>query len=160
MRATTALQSSTTVALLSRITAALVFLLCTNPRSYSAPRDGCEAVRSRNHRIGRELTDARVLRAATTAIQASGLQGPVLVCTLLMPYLTATVEYVEDSYYVSVTNLLLERFSHPELQAVFGHEIAHVVLGHRAPAFELTHNRSAKYEQEADALSAEWFGKP
>ena len=37
--------------------------------------------------------------------------------------------------------------------------MAHNVLGHRAATFELTHHRSAKYEQEADALSATWFGK-
>ncbi len=43
--------------------------------------------------------------------------------------------------------------------AVLGHKLAHILLGHRAVNFELTHHRAAEYERAADALSARWFGK-
>ena len=76
-----------------------------------------------------------------------------------MPYLSATVENLGSYYYVGVTRMLVERSTDAELRAALGHEIAHIVLGHRTPRFELTHNRTAQYEQDADALSARWFGK-
>lgn len=134
-----------------------LFLLSEVPAGFA---DSCEDARHRYARIGPEITDFRVLTAANAAIQASGFQGHVVTCVLLMPYVNATVEKIGSSYYVSITKSLIERLGDAELRAVLGHEMAHIVLGHRAPAFELTHHRVAKYEQQADALSAEWFGRP
>jgi len=139
------------------LTVAMPLLVTT--AAYGASGDRCEEARARDPRIGSELTDARVVNAATAAISKSRIEAPVVVCELLLPVLTATVENLGTSYYVGITRILVERFSDPELRAVLGHEMAHIVLGHRAGRYELTHHRSAAHERAADALSAKWFGK-
>jgi Peptidase family M48 len=139
---------------------AAALLLCFEmPSTYAASAGKCEEAQKRYHQLGPELADLRVQKAVNATIQASGFQADVVACELLMPYVTATVEKVGSSYYIGITHSLLEHFTDEEIQAVLGHEIAHIVLGHRAPTFELTHHRAIKYEKEADALSAQWFGQ-
>ena len=145
--------------LLLLITAAGL-LLGVAPSAYAVSRDACREARLHDNRIGREITNPRVLEAARDALQMSGLETRLVVCELSIPVLTATVENLGASYYVGITKVLIESFSDAELRAVLGHEIAHIVLGHRAPSFELTHSRATEYEQAADGLSAKWFGKP
>ncbi len=140
---------------------ATALLACSLVTSSSAvPRNGCDQARLRDLRVGNTITDPRVIKAIQDAARLSGLGSEVTGCYLKIPYLTATVENLGDSYYVGVTRVLTAHFNDAELRAVFGHEMAHIVLGHRAAGFELTHLRSAEYEKAADALSAKWFGKP
>lgn len=138
---------------------ALALPLLALTSAYGASSDRCEEARIRDRRIGGEVTNARVTEAANAAIVKSRIGAPVVVCELSLPLLTATVENLGASYYVGITRPLVDRFSVSELRAVLGHEMAHVVLGHRAQTFELTHSRSAVFERAADALSAKWFGK-
>ena len=135
-------------------------LLGVTPSAYAVSRDACREARLHDHRIGGEITNPRVLEAARDALQRSGLEARLVVCELSIPLLTATVENLGTSYYIGITKVLVESFSDAELRAVLGHEMAHIVLGHRAPSFQLTHSRAAEYEQAADGLSANWFGKP
>jgi hypothetical protein len=139
--------------------AAALLLFVEVPSAYAASAGKCEQAQKQYRQLGLELADPRVQKAVSAAIQASGFQADVVACELLMPYVTATVEKVGSTYYIGITRLLLGHFTDKQIQAVLGHEIAHIVLGHRAPTFELTHHRAIKYEKEADALSAQWFGK-
>jgi len=141
--------------------AAAAFALFAVPSvcAYAAPADACQEARARDKRLGAEVTDPRVLEALTAVVDVSGFRPHVVACEVSMPYLSATVENLGSYYYVGVTRMLVERSTDAELRAALGHEIAHIVLGHRTPRFELTHNRTAQYEQDADALSARWFGK-
>ncbi len=127
--------------------------------AYAEPADACKSARSHERRIGAEYNDPRVTQATKDVLEVSGFAGKVVVCKLLLPYFSATVENFRGSFYVAVSEILVDRFTDAELRAVLGHELAHVVLGHRAPSFELTHYRSAEYEKAADALSAQWLGK-
>ena len=141
--------------------AAIGFALCAIPSfcANAAPADPCQKARAHDKRVGTEITDPRVTNALTAVVEASGFQHDVVVCEISMPYLNATVGRLGSYYYVGVTRLVLEDFTDAELHAVLGHEIAHFVLGHRAPGFELTNHRAARYEEAADALSARWFDK-
>jgi len=125
----------------------------------AAPADRCQKARAHDKRMGTEITDPRVTNAMTAVIEASGFRHHVVVCEISMPYINATVERLGTYYYVGVTRLLLEDFTDSELHAVLGHEIAHFVLGHRAPGFELANHRAARHEEAADALSVRWFDK-
>jgi hypothetical protein len=138
---------------------AAVFALYFALIARAAPQDACEEARAQDKRVVAEVTDSRVLTAVAAAVEVSGFQQHVVTCEISVPYLSATVEKLEDYYYVGVTKMLVEHTTDAELRAALGHEIAHIVLGHRTSSFELTHIRTAKYEQEADALSALWFGK-
>lgn len=106
-----------------------------------------------------EIKDSRLLATIRAAIKVTGLKTRVVLCELSMPYLSATVENLDGYYRVGITRTLLEKATRAELFAVIGHEVAHIVLGHRARTFELAHNRAAEYERAADTLSARWFGK-
>jgi Peptidase family M48 len=125
----------------------------------AAEASGCQLAHARDKRVGAQITEGRVLKAAREAVQKSQVKTQVAVCRLTLPYISATAEHLANSYYMAVTNRLVARFNNAELRAVFGHEMAHIVLGQRAAGFELTHRRRAKYEQEADAVSATWFGR-
>jgi Zn-dependent protease with chaperone function len=136
--------------------AAAAFALCAIPSvcAYAAPADACQEARAHDKRLGVEVTDPRVLKALAAVVEVSGFRPRVVACEVSMPYLSATVENLGNYYYVGVTRMLVERFTDAELRVALGHEIAHIVLGHRTLRFELTHNRTAQYEQDADALSA------
>jgi Zn-dependent protease with chaperone function len=138
---------------------AAVFALYFVPIASAKPTDACQEARAQDKRVVAEVTDPRVLTAVAAAVEVSGFQQHVVACEISIPYLSATVEKLENYYYVGVTKMLVEYSTDAELRAAVGHEIAHIVLGHRTSSFELTHIRTAKYEQEADALSALWFGK-
>lgn len=110
-------------------------------------------------RIGAEIADPRVTNTLATVVGASGFRHHVVICEISMPSLNATVGHSGNYFYVGVTRALLEDFTDAELQAVLGHEIAHLVLGHRNSGFEFANNRAARYEEAADALSAQWVNK-
>lgn len=137
------------------------FVLCALPGvgARAAPADHCQYPRAHDKRVGTEITDPRVTNALAAVVAASGLRRDVVICEISMPNLNATVGRLGRHYYVGVTRSVLEDFTDAELQAVFGHEIAHVVLGHREPGFELTNHRGARFEKAADALSARWLDK-
>lgn len=143
------------------LAATIGFLLCAIPSfcANAAAADQCQKARAHDRRVGGEIADPRVTNALTAVVEASGFRHHVVVCEISTPYLNATVEFFGTYYYIGITRSLLEDFTDAELQAVLGHEIAHLVLGHRAPGFELTNSRAARYEQAADALSARWFDK-
>jgi Zn-dependent protease with chaperone function len=109
--------------------------------------------------MGTEIVDPRVTNALTAVVKTSGFNHPVVVCEISMPYLNATVQRLGRRYSIGLTKLALEEFTDAELQAVLGHEMAHLVLGHRDPGFELTSYRAIRYEKAADALSARWVDK-
>jgi predicted Zn-dependent protease len=117
------------------------------------------AARARDKRVGGEVADPRLVAALKAVIEVSGFRPHVVVCELSIRYLNATVENLGSYFYVGVTRMLVKRSTDAELRAVLGHEIAHIVLGHRTARFELTHDRTAQYEEDADALSARWFGR-
>lgn len=141
--------------------AAIGFALCAIPSFWAnaASADHCQKARAHDKRVGDEITNPRMTNALTAVVEASGFRHHVVVCEISMPYLNATVGRLGSYYYVGVTRLLLEDFTDAELHAVLGHEIAHFVLGHRDPGFELTNHRAVRYEEAADALSARWFDK-
>ena len=120
--------------------------------------DTCAEARAHQHHVGAELTDPRVQQALADISRASNL-APVAACTLDMPYFNATAENLGGHYYIALTPRVLAQSTDAELRAVIGHEMGHIALGQRAAGFELTHHRAIKYEEEADALSARWFGK-
>ena len=93
------------VALLIGAGAAIFASVYAIPLAYAAPADLCTEAHARDGRVRVELIDPRVLRAVTAATQMSGIQGHVVTCTLSMPYLSATVENLEGSYYVGITYL-------------------------------------------------------
>jgi len=128
---------------------------CTN----AAPADQCQNARTHDKNMGTEITDSRVTNALTTVVETSGFRRPVVVCEISMPYLNATVGRLGRHYYVGLTKSVLAEFTDAELQAVLGHEMAHLVLGHRDPGFELANRRTTRYEEAADALSARWVDK-
>ncbi len=140
---------------------AIGFVACAIPgyRTVAAPADRCQYARAHDKSMGTEITDPRVTNALTAVIATSGFRQPVVVCEISMPYLNATVGRLGKYYYVGLTKLVLEEFTDVELRAVLGHEMAHLVLGHRDPRFELTNRRATRYEQAADALSARWVDK-
>jgi predicted Zn-dependent protease len=141
--------------------AATVFALCAIPIvcAHAAAADPCREARARDKRVGTEITDPRVTNAMMDVVEASGFRHRVVVCEISMPYANATVGNLGSHYYIGVTRALLDDFTDAELRAVLGHEIAHIVLGHRAPGFELTNYRAARHEEAADTLSARWFDK-
>ena len=141
--------------------AAAVFALCATASAQPAPTaaEACQAAHAHNRRVGPAISDPRVETAILAAIKAADFNSRVVACEINMPYLNAMVEDGGGYYYVGLTKMLIERFDDEELRAALGHELAHVVLGHRKVGFELTHHRTARYEREADALSARWFGK-
>jgi Zn-dependent protease with chaperone function len=141
--------------------ATIAFAVCAVPGhcANAAPPDPCLNMRAHDKRVGAELTDPRVVNALKTVVERSGFQHIVAVCEISMPQINATAGRVGTRYYVGITKSLLAAFTDPELQAVLGHEIAHLVLGHRDPGFELTNHRASRYEQAADAVSARWFDK-
>ena len=140
---------------------AIGFMLCAIPSLCvnAAPVDHCQSARAHDKRVGTEITDPRVTNALSAAVEASRFQHNVVVCEISMPHLNATVGRLGRYYYVGLTRSVLEVFTDAELQAVLGHEMAHIVLGHRDRGFELTNRRTAQYEEAADALSARWFDK-
>jgi Zn-dependent protease with chaperone function len=138
---------------------AAILALCVITNADAAPTDACQEARVRDKRVGAEITDPRVLAAVAAVVEVSGFRPRVVMCEVSMPYVTATVENLGSYYYVGVTRMLVERSTDAELRAALAHELAHIVLGHRISGFELTHRRTAQYEQDADALSARWFGK-
>jgi Zn-dependent protease with chaperone function len=83
----------------------------------------------------------------------------VVVCEISMTYLNATVGHLGRHYYVGLTKMVLEEFNDAELRAVLGHEMAHLVLGHRDAGCELANRRTTRFEKAADALSARWVDK-
>ena len=113
--------------------AAAAFALFAVPSvcAYAAPADVCQEARARDKRLGAEVTDPRVLEALTAVVDVSGFRPHVVACEVSMPYLSATVENLGSYYYVGVTRMLVERSTDAELRAALGHEIAHIVLGHR-----------------------------
>jgi Zn-dependent protease with chaperone function len=141
-------------------TAAVAALALTagSPAQAAAPADVCQQFRAHDTGVGAEIKDERVLAALKDTIAVSGVGGPIVPCWLTMPYFNATVDDVGSSYYVGLTRTLVAEASDAELRAVLGHEVAHLVLGHRTARFELTHHRTAGFEEAADALSAQWFG--
>jgi len=141
--------------------AAIVFSVCavSDHCANAASADPCLNMRAHDKRVGPELTDPRVVNALKTVVERSGFQHTVAVCEISMPQINATAGRVGTRYYVGITRSLLADFTDPELQAVLGHEIAHLVLGHRDPGFELTNRRASRYEQAADALAARWLEK-
>ena len=139
--------------------AAAVFAICAIPSAVAAPGDACSEARAQDKRVGAEITDPRVEIAILAAIKEADFNARVVACEIDMPYLNAMIEDAGGYYYVGLTTALIARFDDEELRAALGHELAHVVLGHRKVGFELTHHRTARYEREADALSARWFGK-
>jgi Zn-dependent protease with chaperone function len=138
---------------------AVTLILCTIANAHAASPSACQETRARANSELVEIKDTRVLSVIRTAIKITGFRTRVVLCELSLPYLSATVENQGGYYRVGITRMLLERATRAELLAVVGHEVAHIVLGHRAPMFELAHNRAAEYERAADALSARWFGK-
>jgi len=123
-----------------------------------AKADTCAEARAHQGYVGAELTDPRVLQALADISRASNL-APVAACELNMPFFNATAENLGGHYYIALTARVLAQSTDAELRAVIGHEMAHIALGQRAAGFELMHHRTIKYEEEADALSARWFGK-
>ena len=140
------------------LAAAVLALAATLPARAAPTADACAEVRTHDAGVGAEITDPRVLAALHDAITVSGLGARVVPCWLTMPFFNATVDDVGSYYYVGVTKALVAATSDAELRAVLGHEMAHLALGHRTARFELTHHRSAGFEEAADALSAQWFG--
>jgi Zn-dependent protease with chaperone function len=140
---------------------AIGFVVCAFPSSCTnaAPADRCQSARAHEKHVGTEITDPRVMNALSAAVEASGFQHDVIICEIYMPNLNATVGRLGKYYYIGVTKSVLEEFTDAEFQAVLGHEMAHIVLGHRDPGFELTNRRTARYEEAADALSVKWFDK-
>ena len=133
--------------------------LCTTlPARAAVPADACAEVRTHDSSVGAEITDPRVLAALHDAITVSGLGVRVVPCWLTTPLFNATVDDLGSFYYVGVTRSLAAAASDAELRAVLGHEVAHIALGHRTTRFELTHHRTAGFEEGADALAAQWFG--
>lgn len=132
-----------------------VLCLCVN----AAPADRCQSARAHDKHVGTEITNPRVTNALSAAVEASGFQHDVIICEIYMPNLNATVGSSGKYYYIGITRSVLEEFTDAEFQAVLGHEMAHIVLGHRDPGFELTNRRTARFEEAADALSAKWFDK-
>jgi hypothetical protein len=120
--------------------AAAVFAVCAIPSvcAYAARADACQEARVHDKRVGAEVTDPRVLRAITAVVEVSGFRPHVVACEVSMPYLSATVGNLGSYYYVGVTRMLVARSTDAELRAALGHEIAHIVLGHRTLRFELT----------------------
>jgi Zn-dependent protease with chaperone function len=141
--------------------ATIVFSMCAVPGycANAAPTDPCLNMRAHDKRVGAELTDTYVVNALKTVVERSGFQRIVAVCEIFMPQINATAGRLGTRYYVGTTKTLLADFNDPELRAVLGHEIAHLMLGHRDPGFELANHRASRYEQAADALSARWFDK-
>ncbi len=140
---------------------AIAFVVCVIPGYWSnaAPADRCQNARAHDKSMGTEITDPRVTNALTAVVETSGFRHPVVVCEISMPYLNATVGRLGTQYYVGLTKLALEEFTDAELHAVLGHEMAHLVLGHRDPGFELISHRAIRYEEAADAVSARWIDK-
>lgn len=140
---------------------AIGFVVCAIPSYWTnaAPADRCQNARAYDKSMGTEITDPRVTNALAAVVRTSGFRHPVVVCEISVPYLNATVGRLGRRYYVGLTKLALEEFTDAELQAVLGHEMAHLILGHRDPGFELTSHRAARYEEAADALSARWVDK-
>jgi Zn-dependent protease with chaperone function len=137
------------------------FVLCALPGAGArgAPADHCQYARAHGKHVGAEITDTRVISALAAVLEASGFRRDVVVCEISMPRLNATVGRLGGSYYVGITKPVLENFNDAELRAVLGHELAHIVLGHRNRGFELTNHRAAQFEEAADALSAQWLDK-
>jgi Zn-dependent protease with chaperone function len=121
--------------------------------------DHCQYARAHDKRVGTEITDPRVTGLLSAVVDASGFRHDVIVCEIFMPRLNATVGRLGKHYYIGLTKSVLKDFTDAELQAVLGHEMAHIVLGHRDPGFELTNRRTPRFEEAADALSAKWFDK-
>ena len=119
----------------------------------------CQQASVHNKRLGVEITDPRVISATVAVVEASDLKTPIVLCELHIPYINATVDHAGRFYLIALTKTLIQRTTDAELRAIIGHEIAHIVLGHRSPMLELTHHRTAKSEQKADELAAHWFGK-
>ena len=119
----------------------------------------CQQASVHNKRLGVEITDPRVISATVAVIEASGLKAPIVLCELHMHYINATIDHAGRFYLIGLTKTLIQHTTDAELRAIIGHEIAHIVLGHRNPMLELTHHRTAKSEQKADELAAHWFGK-
>jgi len=140
---------------------AIGFVVCAFLTSSinAAPVDRCQNARAHDKNMGTEITDPRVITALTVVVATSGFRHPVVVCEISMPYLNATVGRLGKQYYMGLTKLVLEEFSDVELRAVLGHEMAHLVLGHRDPGFELANRRTTRFEKAADALSARWVDK-
>lgn len=140
---------------------AIGFVVCVIPssRTNSAPADRCQNARAHDKSMGAEITDPRVTNALTAVVETSGFRHPVVVCEISMPYLNATVGRLGRHYYVGLTKMVLEEFTDAELRAVLGHEMAHLVLGHRDAGFELANRRTTRFEKAADALSARWVDK-
>lgn len=132
-------------------------LVATGGAGFAAER--CERAISHNNRLGAELTDARVLSAAASVIETSEFKPKVVFCELHMPYINATVDNLEHFYAIGLTKTLIERTTDAELRAIIAHELAHVVLGHRTPIFEVTRHRKTKYEKAADELATRWSGQ-
>jgi len=137
--------------------AALAALALAAPAGGAAPADICAEARTHQKHVGAEITDPRVQQALADIAKASNL-APVAACELKMPYFNAIAENLGGSFYIALTPQVMAQSSAAELRAVIGHEMAHIALGQRAAGFELTHHRTIKYEEEADALSARWFG--
>ena len=137
------------------------FALCTLPSvgARGVPADHCQNARAHDKQVGAEITDSRVATALAAVLETSGFRRNVVVCEISVPHLNATVARLGGSYYVGITKAVLENFTDAELRAVLGHELAHIVLGHRNRGFELTNHRAARFEEAADALSAQWLDK-
>jgi len=125
----------------------------------AAAADTCAEARAHNHYVGAEITDPRVTQALADIVKASGIEPEVEACTLHMPYFNAIAENLGGHYYIGISPRVLAQSTDAELRAVIGHEMGHIALGQRVAGFELTHHRTIKYEEQADALSARWFGK-
>lgn len=140
---------------------AIGFLVCVIPSSYtnSAPADRCQNARAHDKSMRAEITNPRVTNALAAVVETSRFRHPVVVCEISMTYLNATVGHLGRHYYVGLTKMVLEEFNDAELRAVLGHEIAHLVLGHRDAGFELANRRATRFEKAADALSARWVDK-
>jgi len=141
--------------------AAAVFALCATASACAcaASADACQEARARDKLVGAEVIDPRVLRAITAVVEVSGFRPRVVACEVSEPYLSAAVDSLGSYYYLGVTPMFVERSTDAELRAAFGHEIAHIMLGHRISGYELTRYRTVRDERDADALAAHWFGK-
>jgi len=138
---------------------AAVAALALTALAGGAAADTCAEARAENRYVGHEITDPRVTQALADIVKASGLEPNVVACELKMPYFNAIAENLGGHYYIGISPRVLAQSTDAELRAVIGHEMGHIALGQRVAGFELTHHRTIKYEEQADALSARWFGK-
>jgi len=123
-----------------------------------AHADECSDAHQRHKTVGAAVEDTQILKLVTEVLRATSLeQKPVRVCRLTLPLINATVDNMGSYYLVGLSDGLLARCTNSEIRAALGHEVGHIVLGHRAQPFKAD-ARTFEREEAADAYAVSLFG--